>query len=143
MNFELEEFIFNSSISMGFKEGEFMEQFPSIGRIIHVMTNREVVPAIITHVFNKEVVNATVFNKSGHVTARGSLKLVEAFGQLSETEWMWPVQTPSLEELEVLQEDSVEAKKVMLEETVNAAENAEVEAQAAAEAETQTEDLLN
>ena len=143
MNYELENFIFNSSIKMN-NQGDFMSsKIPSIGRIIHTMINREIVPAIITHVWTDTCVNATVFCKNGTTVCRGSLQLVETFSGNAETEWAWPVQTPTEDEILSKMEDQVEAKKVMLEETVNAAENAEVEAQAAAEAETQTEDLLN
>lgn len=72
-----------------------MGRVPSIGRIIHVVSNGETIPAIITHVHTETCVNATAFNKNGTTTGRNSLTLAEATDLTIEHEWTWPtMETP-------------------------------------------------
>jgi hypothetical protein len=68
-----------------------MGRVPTIGRIVHVKVNREIVPAIIVHVWDRSGVNVMVFNKNGATTLKSSLKVVDRFSEENENiEACWP-----------------------------------------------------
>lgn len=63
---------------------------PSIGRIVHVVDEKETtLPAIITCVHSETCINVTVFNENGLTHAVTSLVKVEDTPKYV-TDWNWP-----------------------------------------------------